>query len=262
MNDEKYFCFVLGRGFACYDWVDSQITFSKRPAGGSEATKEDWRKVLRDHFAEENFEFVMSDSTAAQMRMELSGLDELLARRPALDQATRYEKVAHAIKVASRVDELESKLTAISKSVLLTPGETEGTQIIALERRRQITEEKWTAEHDDQHRHGELALAAGAYVTQALYGVYQAEPPHTWPWAKEWWKPSPNAIRNITKAGALVVAELDRLLRHADGSNGTPGNNEPGPTPQGNSQSPMTDFATARARIGGIKGHEGDCKFL
>lgn len=41
---------------------------------------------------------------------------------------------------------------------------------IGAERARQIASEGWTAEHDDKHEHGELALAAAAYATSASKG--------------------------------------------------------------------------------------------
>jgi hypothetical protein len=34
-----------------------------------------------------------------------------------------------------------------------------------------------------------------------------------WPWDPSWWKPSPDPIRNLVKAGALIAAEIDRLQR-------------------------------------------------
>jgi hypothetical protein len=35
-----------------------------------------------------------------------------------------------------------------------------------------------------------------------------------WPFTEHWWKPTPNnRIRELEKAGALIAAEIDRLLR-------------------------------------------------
>ncbi len=98
---------------------------------------------------------------------------------------------------------------------------------IAAERRRQVEGEGWTIEHDDGHSDGELAQAAGCY---ALYsGGYRSFTmrfgsggdaktpgvvPRGWPfgWAAESWKPS-GARRDLVKAGALIVAEIERLDR-------------------------------------------------
>ena len=94
-----------------------------------------------------------------------------------------------------------------------------GLRLIAAERERQVEAEGWTPEHDDQHRHGLLALAAASYATPPYYRRLRKSDdtdemvPDTWP---EWWpwKPSPeNRIRELTKAGALIAAEIDRLQR-------------------------------------------------
>jgi hypothetical protein len=38
--------------------------------------------------------------------------------------------------------------------------------------------------------------------------------PEEWPWFQERWKPTPdNRIRELVKAGALIAAEIDRMLR-------------------------------------------------
>lgn len=42
---------------------------------------------------------------------------------------------------------------------------SEGIQLIAEERVRQIEQEGWTPEHDDEHADGELAIAAGVVAT-------------------------------------------------------------------------------------------------
>lgn len=80
-----------------------------------------------------------------------------------------------------------------------------GARLIAAERQRQIEVEGWTAEHDAEHDHGELARAAAAYAMQS---------PMLFPWDDTWWKPVPaDRIRELEKAGALIAAEIDRLLR-------------------------------------------------
>jgi len=97
-----------------------------------------------------------------------------------------------------------------------------GTELIAAERKRQIEEEGWTAEHDDdEHGDGELALAASCYALCsnkiAIVGnnaVIVDLIKLLWPWDQKWWKPSPeDRIKELTKAGALIAAEIDRLQR-------------------------------------------------
>lgn len=88
---------------------------------------------------------------------------------------------------------------------------------IALERRRQIKQEGWTAEHDDAHSKCEMAIAAAGYALapspveidrQSSYPPV----PDNWPWHWSWWKPG-NYRRNLVKAGALIVAEIERWDR-------------------------------------------------
>lgn len=86
---------------------------------------------------------------------------------------------------------------------------------IASERQRQIEGEGWTPEHDgDEHQGGELGRAAISYI---LGVAYIQEPKRStsgwpWPWSLKWWKPS-DKRRNLVKAGALIVAEIERLDR-------------------------------------------------
>jgi len=94
-----------------------------------------------------------------------------------------------------------------------------GIELIAAERNRQIEVEGWTAEHDDEHGGGELAMAAASYcVAEDMRKEYRdidsGPPASMWPWDEEWWKPTPDdRIRELVKAGALIVAEIDRLQR-------------------------------------------------
>lgn len=96
-----------------------------------------------------------------------------------------------------------------------------GIERIAKERNRQIFEEGWDGPHDDIHDDGALTKAATAYIIAAAccrigqLDVLVGSPPNPWPWDDEWWKPSENPIRNLEKAGALIAAEIDRLLRAA-----------------------------------------------
>ena len=79
---------------------------------------------------------------------------------------------------------------------------------IAAERQRQIEAEGWTPEHDDSHADGELAAAASCYAT--------GRKGDDWPWSDEWWKPTHGingSRRDLVKAGALIVAEIERLDR-------------------------------------------------
>lgn len=100
-----------------------------------------------------------------------------------------------------------------------------GIERIAKERKRQIEEEGYTAEHDDQHEDCELAAAASCYAMHAgRLGIWRRPRcPMDWPWNERWWKPYPqkigglikrdDAIHILGKAGALIAAEIDRIER-------------------------------------------------
>ncbi|HHX6403107.1 TPA: hypothetical protein ACVGLB_004908 [Pseudomonas aeruginosa] len=83
---------------------------------------------------------------------------------------------------------------------------------VQAERRRQITAEGWTPEHDDLYCAAELPRAAAAYI---LNGAND-EAPAIWPFSAKWWKPR-DARSNYVRAGALILAEIERLDRAAHG---------------------------------------------
>jgi len=102
----------------------------------------------------------------------------------------------------------------------LTPLQTAATRDVLAERQRQISAEGWTPEHDDEHIPGTLSQAAGCYVEwNAWEAEYQRDGaiPVNWPWAAEWWKPK-DERRNLVRAGALILAEIERLDRAANKS--------------------------------------------
>jgi hypothetical protein len=90
-----------------------------------------------------------------------------------------------------------------------------GVDRIAAERKRQVEVEGWIADHDADHTDGELAKAAACY---ALADPEDSRLPQGWPWDRSWWKIPKEKdylkarIRMLEKAGALVAAEIDRLL--------------------------------------------------
>lgn len=97
-----------------------------------------------------------------------------------------------------------------------------GIQLIDEERQRQILQEGWTTDHDDEHTSGELSMAAmcySAYAGNMIHpdtqgdGDWDITPPEWWPWEASWWKPNLDPMRNLAKAGALIVAEIERIQR-------------------------------------------------
>lgn len=91
--------------------------------------------------------------------------------------------------------------------------QTNAARDVLAERRRQIEAEGWTPEHDDEHGAGEMAAAAACYALNAA--GCGCEVARNWPWDGSWWKPT-TSRRDLVKAGALILAEIERLDRAAD----------------------------------------------
>ncbi|HHG0882935.1 TPA: hypothetical protein ACPUJ4_004905 [Klebsiella pneumoniae] len=116
--------------------------------------------------------------------------------------AEREKDIAELDAARQRIAELESRaVTAAAADVLA-------------ERKRQVTADGWTPGHDDEYEHGELADAAGCYALSSELFDCAGEPPRPWPWPDGWWKPT-NRRRDLVKAGALILAEIERLDRAA-----------------------------------------------
>lgn len=92
------------------------------------------------------------------------------------------------------------------------------------ERERQIVHEGFDASHDDDHGDGQLCLAATAYCQSASTclsdtSVLSGKPPSYWPWSPAFWKPK-TSRRDLIRAAALIVAEIERLDRLASKEDG------------------------------------------
>ena len=92
-------------------------------------------------------------------------------------------------------------------------GRKTGIELIAEERQRQIEEEGLTFEHDTQWKDDELCRAAVSFIERPHWMNSDACP-EKWPFDVAWWKLTPqDRIRELQKAGALIAAEIDRLLK-------------------------------------------------
>lgn len=105
---------------------------------------------------------------------------------------------------------------------------------VARERTRQVNAEGWTPEHDDAHQDRSLALAGACYAMFASVSdsarastdlpaglAAEGEDIHgwsawlgIWPWERRFWKPT-DRRRDLIKAAALIVAEIERIDRAA-----------------------------------------------
>lgn len=95
---------------------------------------------------------------------------------------------------------------------------TDAARDVLAERARQISVELFHPRSDDAYQARDLASAAACYCFAAAgyLMAHDGEPPKWWPWAKSWWKPSKDVPRrDLVKAGALILAEIERLDRAA-----------------------------------------------
>jgi len=98
----------------------------------------------------------------------------------------------------------------------LRASEQQAARDVLDERRRQVEVEGWTPEHDDEHAACEMADAAAAYALHYSGWSEGGRPVEVWPadWSNKWWKPS-TPRRDLIKAGALILAEIERIDRAA-----------------------------------------------
>jgi len=88
-----------------------------------------------------------------------------------------------------------------------------GVERITAERKRQIEECGYTAKYDDFWDKGEIVQAAMCYCMEPGESR-DLDLIDIWPWNISFWEPTPNnRIHELEKAGALIAAEIDRLLR-------------------------------------------------
>lgn len=95
--------------------------------------------------------------------------------------------------------------------------ETQALRDVKAERRRHISVEGWSPQHDDEHDTGEMALAAACYaVSAALPDEHNRQIAFAryWRWDEKWWKPK-TPREDLVRAGALILAEIERLDRSA-----------------------------------------------
>ncbi|MEK8398982.1 ead/Ea22-like family protein [Escherichia coli] len=146
--------------------------------------------VLRTDHKNMEYGFIGDNSNADELFFRLCVPDVILAL---LDELEAAEK---------RIAELEAR--AFNPAIL---------DVIA-ERQRQQSVEGWMPEHDDEHCNGELAMAAVCYINETGTVNRNGGKPWGWPWDASWWKPNARR-RNLVKAGALILAEIERIDRAA-----------------------------------------------
>ncbi|SAG87521.1 Phage EaD protein [Enterobacter cloacae] len=90
---------------------------------------------------------------------------------------------------------------------VLIPAQSQALRDVAAERQRQQSTKGYSTQQDDTYIGGELAAAAISYIEPMEAESY-------WPadWHDDSFKPS-DYRRNLVKAGALILAEIERIDR-------------------------------------------------
>ncbi|HGA6477181.1 TPA: ead/Ea22-like family protein [Salmonella enterica subsp. enterica serovar Saintpaul] len=139
----------------------------------------------------------------------LSLLDENL-------QLQRDKDSLEAVAIAMRDDmwDAREKLEAAEKRIAELEARAFNPAILDViaERQRQQSVEGWTPEHDDQYGKSQLLWASSCYLLNTIQPFNRI--PMDWPWDSSWWKPT-NSRRDLVKAGALILAEIERIDRAA-----------------------------------------------
>lgn len=167
-----------------------------------------------------------------QLRAAFRSLDEERARVCRAKEAADFMCNAASANDQDRWVEAHDKLRSFleetsapcphAERVKVLEEAGEGAARIAVERARQKSVEGWTPEHDAQHAHGELSIAAACYALNCRkedgYPIHNYAAVHDyecrdgWPWAR-WWdkRDKHDREKSLVIAGALIAAELDRI---------------------------------------------------
>ncbi len=108
--------------------------------------------------------------------------------------------------------------TADRIEALEKPNIAQAYRDVLAERQRQVEAEGHDPVHDDSYVDGQLSLAAAAYTLSASPADALGDSEELmdlldvlWPWEEDW-KPT-TSRRDLVKAGALILAEIERLDR-------------------------------------------------
>ena len=133
-----------------------------------------------------------------------------------LDEVTTLRRNADdkAPELRTQLIEADNELEALRQRIAELEARAFNLAILDViaERQRQQSVEGWTPEHDDQYGESQLLWASSCYVLNTIKPFNRM--PMDWPWDSSWWKPT-NPRRDLVKAGALILAEIERIDRAA-----------------------------------------------
>ena len=114
-------------------------------------------------------------------------------------------------KLQKRCDGYVKEIEALTRRVAELQGSTVFSDVLA---ERQAQRGLWGDEHDDAHLNGELVRAAACYAVAPVVLKFPGKDAWPlWPWrAKDL---GGQSRRNMVKAAALLIAEIERLDRRS-----------------------------------------------
>ncbi|HHH7687494.1 TPA: ead/Ea22-like family protein [Escherichia coli] len=210
----------------------SEINYQALREAAEKATKGRWAVEFDDEIYStdgvnhEQIAMVFSENeardaafiAAANPATVLALLDELETAEKRNDELETYSKTALEFREAALSENrhLKLELEIAEKRIAELEARAFNPAILDViaERQRQQSVEGWMPEHDDEHCNGELAMAAVCYINETGTVNRNGGKPWGWPWDASWWKPNARR-RNLVKAGALILAEIERIDRAA-----------------------------------------------
>lgn len=155
--------------------------------------------------------------------------EQYLLENPNIDISNAKYIYDYAHKNALVCQLKESHFTAWQAAKTQAVQEGFAIKDVINERQRQINQEFYSTENDDEYEQNELLRAAVCYAENVVrrgwvfdsnFGpdVYQEEEvPDLWPWDLDFWKPK-NPRRDLVRAAALIIAEIERIDRSTGAS--------------------------------------------
>lgn len=198
---------------------DDQIVID--PPGAFASSRRAQRALDEEIAAAGGLEAWQATAKAESSLLDVEGLSDLIFN-PMLDAGIELHKRVAAI-IAERNALRSSPVAAPEQPEQQVGMLSDAARDVLAERKRQVEVEGWTPEHDDEHATGAMAAAAACYALSAAATVSESEywrakrddaVKELWPWDHEWWKPN-GQRRILEKAGALILAEIERLDRRA-----------------------------------------------
>lgn len=93
------------------------------------------------------------------------------------------------------------------------PAISQAAQDVLAERRRQVEVECWMPAGDDEYTRCQLARAAATYAAHAAFGSSESKQFYGCLWPFPGIPKTSTPRRDLVKAGALILAEIERLDR-------------------------------------------------